>query len=203
MSGLGHAVAAFAGRRVLVMGDAMLDSYVRGRSERLSREAPVPIVELERQDDAPGGAANAAANLAALGADVRLLGVVGDDDEAHRLERSLEALGVECGALLRDAARVTLAKRRIMAAGQMLVRLDQGSRTELSAPVRSSVEERLSTLHEWADAILVSDYGYGVMDDAVIGMLGELGGRRRRLLIVDAKEPERFARLAPDAAEPN
>ena len=80
-------VDGFADLRVVVIGEAMLDSYLHGSAERLSREAPVPIVSLEHRDDAPGGAGNTAANVCSLGADVRLLSVLGTDDDGHRLRQ--------------------------------------------------------------------------------------------------------------------
>ena len=196
-------VDRFVGRRVLVVGDAMLDSYLVGDAERLSREAPVPIVAVERHEDAPGGAANAAANLAALGADIRLLSVVGDDPQGNRLRTALGERGVGVEAVIGDPNRDTLAKERVVAGGQMLVRLDRGSVTPMSTRTTAELCRRLEKLHGLCDGVLISDYGYGVAADALVGLLVELQEQERRLLVVDAKEPERFARLHPDATKPN
>src|SRR3954454_14577601 len=93
-------LAGFGDLRVLVVGEAMLDSYLHGAAERLSREAPVPIVALERRDDAPGGAANAAVNVSTLGASARLLSVVGRDGEEERLRDALAERGVDDAGLI-------------------------------------------------------------------------------------------------------
>ena len=196
-------VDRFAGCRVLVLGDAMLDTYVEGVAERLSREAPVPIVAVEREDDAPGGAANAAANLAALGADVRLVSAVGEDGAAERLRSALARRDVDVISLIGDPSRATLAKERVVVGGQILVRVDRGSVGPMTDTTIAELGRRLEALHDECDAVLVSDYGYGVMADRLIDLLARLQTRSRRVLVVDAKEPERFARLRPDAAKPN
>lgn len=116
----------FAGRSVLVVGDAMLDGYLEGTCGRVCAEAPVSVVNLCRSDLAPGGAANVAANLRALGAQPRLLAVTGDDAEADDMARSLDDSGVSRDHLVRRRGRRTLAKRRVVAAGQIVCRLDQG-----------------------------------------------------------------------------
>ena len=129
----------FRGLKVLVVGEAMLDTYLEGRTGRLCREAPVPIVDLDARRDAPGGAANAAVNAAALGANVHFLSVVGDDPEGAILGRELGARGVDPAGVLVDPARRTLAKHRVVAASQLLVRFDQGS----TGPVDPATERRL------------------------------------------------------------
>src|SRR4051794_35407982 len=116
----------FAGRQVLVIGEAMLDSYLDGSTGRLCREAPVPVVEVQRRTDAPGGAANTAVNVASLGGRVSFLSVVGDDTEGRILRQALEERGVGTQHLLVEPGRRTIAKHRVIAAGQMLVRFDQG-----------------------------------------------------------------------------
>src|SRR4051794_29075205 len=113
------------GKRVLVVGDVMLDEYLWGVVRRISPEAPVPVVELHRRSDAPGGAANAAANAAGLGCEVQLVGVVGEDEAGRRLLAALRARGVGMGGLLTDAGRPTTAKTRVIAHSQQVVRIDQ------------------------------------------------------------------------------
>jgi D-beta-D-heptose 7-phosphate kinase/D-beta-D-heptose 1-phosphate adenosyltransferase len=111
-------VDAFAGLRVVVVGDAMLDVYLRGPARRLSREAPVPVVSVERRAEAAGGAANVAVNLAALGAQVRFVGVVGRDDAGRRLRELLAAAGIDVEGVVVASERMTVAKRRVVAGGQ-------------------------------------------------------------------------------------
>src|SRR3954469_10978602 len=120
-------LAGFGDLRVLVIGEAMLDSYLHGAAERLSREAPVPIVALERRDDAPGGAANAAVNVSTLGASARLLSVVGRDGEEERLRDARAERGGDKAGLIPVVDRGTLAKQRVIAGEQILVRFDSGS----------------------------------------------------------------------------
>src|SRR3954471_15517530 len=100
-----HLIDAFAGARVLVIGDAMLDAYLIGTTNRVCREAPVPVVALAERRDVPGGAANTAANIAGLGGKVTFLSVIGDDLEGLRLRGALEACGVECGAIRAEEGR--------------------------------------------------------------------------------------------------
>ena len=117
----------FGGLRVLVVGEAMLDRYLEGSATRLCREAPVPVVELDHYTDAPGGAANTAANVAALGARTAFLSVTGEDAEGSALRAELAARGVETENVVATPGRRTIAKQRVVADGHLLVRFDQGS----------------------------------------------------------------------------
>ncbi len=130
-------VDGFAGQRVLVIGEAMLDRYLHGSADRLCREAPVPVVAIARRDDVPGGAANTAACVAALGADVAFLSVIGDDAEGEALRAALVARGVATGGVQVQPGRATLAKNRVVAAGQILVRFDSGDTADARAGGRS------------------------------------------------------------------
>lgn len=201
MTALPEIADRVGGLRVLVIGEAMLDSYLIGRAERLCREGPVPIVALEDREDAPGGAANAAANVQGLGGEVRFVSVIGDDPEGERLRRSLRAHGVSDELLVVEPGRHTLAKHRVLAGDQLLVRYDSGGTGELGD---ETLRRLVSVLErEWpeADAVLVSDYGYGVLSAAVIDALRRLRGDGP--LVVDAKDASRHRRLAPTAVKPN
>ncbi len=209
MSTLLDALDAAAGRRVVVIGEAMLDSYLEGRATKLSREAPVPVVVVDRRTDVPGGAANAAVNVRALGAQVELVSVVGDDEDGERLRRALRASRVDDRSMLLDPERRTLAKQRVVAGGQILVRVDTGSGAPLAAAVEDELIERVLEVGTGADAVLVSDYAYGVVGERVIAAVVELGRRARRagqrepVVVVDARDPARHARLRPTACKPN
>src|SRR5215218_799207 len=115
----------FDALNVLVIGDAMLDSYLAGAAGELCREAPVPIVKVAERVDMPGGAANTAVNVRSLGSHVTLLSVIGDDAEGHLLRRILADRGVATEHVLMHPERQTLAKQRVLAAEQLLVRFDQ------------------------------------------------------------------------------
>src|SRR4051794_12325823 len=193
----------FVGRRVLVLGEAMVDGYLTGVAERISREAPVPIVALESRVDAPGGAANAAVNLAALGARPALLSVVGADAAAERLRTALAATGVPDGDLLVASNRSTLAKERVLADGHMLVRLDTGTTSPVAGATERALIERLERAWCDAEAVIVSDYDYGVITPAVVAALAELARRDPRPLVVDARDPSRYRSLPVTAVKPN
>ena len=199
-------VAAFARLNVLVIGEAMLDSYLEGTTGRLCREAPVPIVALQARRDAPGGAANTAVNARGLGASVRFLSVVGADAEASRLLDSLEARGVapDPSDLLVDPDRQTLTKHRIVAASQLLVRFDQGTTAAIGLAVEDRLIARLEDLFAGLDALIVSDYGYGIMTPRVLAALGQLRrGHPRVVVVVDSKDLAAYRDLAPTAVKPN
>ena len=158
----------FSGVRVLVLGDVMLDHYISGRVRRISPEAPVPVACVRKRWTVPGGAANAARNLARLGVGVELVGLVGRDEAGEALRRELAAEGIGDG-LVYSAARGTTRKTRIIAQGQQLLRLDEEEivppRPEESALLREKVLERLPG----CGALVLSDYGKGVLLDGADG----------------------------------
>lgn len=193
----------FAGARVLVLGEAMLDSYLDGRAGALCREAPVPVVTLRGRDDAPGGAANAAANAACLGAQVDFLSVVGDDPEGDMLRASLLARGVPADHVLAQAGRRTLAKHRVRAEGQLLVRFDQGDTGPLDAATERELLARLRDTWPAADAVIVSDYGYGLVGRRAVKLLAELQGRAPRVLVADSKDLAALRGVGVTAVKPN
>ena len=200
---LPHILDRFADLRVVVIGDAMLDSYLHGQSTRLCREAPVPIVDVETRDDAPGGAANTAVNVACLGAGTTFLSVIGDDAEGHGLRRALEQHGVDTAHLLVDRTRRTLAKTRVQASAQMVVRYDQGSTDEVDAATERELIERLVELAPDCDVLIVSDYGYGVLTPKLIHTIGDVQRRLPRVLAVDAKNLGRYRNAVVTAVKPN
>src|SRR5436305_112802 len=203
MTALLDALAAMPGRRVLVVGEAMLDSYLHGHAERLSREAPVPVVALERRVDSPGGAANSAVNLRALGASVRLVSVIGRDDEADRLRSALLDRGVDDRDLIVAPDRRTLAKQRVLSGGQILVRYDSGTTDPIAADIEDDVIARVQDAATDVDAVLVSDYAYGVVGPRVDAALAVATRGRDVPVVVDARDPARHARLRPTATKPN
>jgi len=194
---------AFAGCRVLVIGEAMLDSYVRGTADRLSREAPVPIVTLRERVDAPGGGGNTAVNVAALGGRPMFVSACGHDADGDRLIAALEAYGVPTRDVLAGAERTTLAKERVLADGQMVVRLDSGSQAAVDAETEDELIKRLSAAHAVADAVIVSDYDYGIVTARILTVLAELQAARPLPLVVDARDPSRYRKLAITAVKPN
>ena len=193
----------FRGLRVVVVGEAMLDAYLEGGAARLSAEAPVPVVAVEERRHLPGGAANAAANVRALGAEVTLLSAVGDDREGRLLREALGAHGVGSGRLVVEPGRATQAKTRVVAAGQMLLRFDGGSTGPLGAEAEDAFLARLADAVRDADAIVVSDYGYGIVTPAVVAALADLQRRDERVLVVDSKDLRAYREAAVTAVKPN
>lgn len=153
---MSHSLSAlvdrFARLHVLVVGDAILDSYLDGDAGRLCREAPVPIVGVTGRRDAAGGAANTAANARHLGANVRLLSVVGDDAEGQLLRRRLESDGIDTALLMTVPTLQTLAKTRVLASGQMVVRFDQGRLQPIERHTENRLVDQLSAAFRAADA---------------------------------------------------
>ncbi len=147
--------------RLLVVGDVMLDRYWHGGTSRISPEAPVPVVKVEEADDRPGGAANVALNIAALGGRASLAGVVGDDDNAERLERALDAANVSTH-FQRSPEVPTITKLRVMSRNQQLIRLDFESPlwNVDTTPLGAQVEQALAE----ADVVILSDYGKGSLN---------------------------------------
>jgi D-beta-D-heptose 7-phosphate kinase/D-beta-D-heptose 1-phosphate adenosyltransferase len=160
---LRNVVARFESRRIAVLGDLMLDRYLWGRVDRISPEAPVPVVEIERETFSLGGAGNVAANLSHLGARPVLFALVGADREGEQLGEALAARGVESRDLIRDAGRPTTVKTRIVAHSQQVVRADRESRAEVAGEPLARLLAAIQRGVPECEALVVSDYGKGVI----------------------------------------
>ena len=176
-SSIAHLLPRFSGVPVVLMGDLVLDEFAYGEIARVSREAPVLILEYTESRFAPGGGANAAANLAAMGADVRVVGRIGHDDAGRSLLALLEERGIDRSGIVRDPAYRTPVKTRILAgsahtAKQQIVRIDKGSMAQPLTPgARRTLLARFRRRARGAAALLVADYGFGaaspdIFDDA-------------------------------------
>jgi D-beta-D-heptose 7-phosphate kinase/D-beta-D-heptose 1-phosphate adenosyltransferase len=196
-------VEGFGDVSVVVLGDAMLDVYLEGKAEKLSREGPVPVVRLDGRSDLPGGAANAAVNVAALGARVRLVSVTGRDLAGERLRMSLEESGVETDCLVARNDRRTLSLNRVFSENQLLVRFDDGSTGALEPEAEGVLVERLELALAEADAVVLSDYGHGVVSRRVLDVLAEYQENSPLVLVVDSKQPAEYRQLRPTAVKPN
>jgi D-beta-D-heptose 7-phosphate kinase/D-beta-D-heptose 1-phosphate adenosyltransferase len=172
---------------VLVVGDVMLDRFVHGSVERISPEAPIPVVSVERSIDMPGGAANVARNIAALGAHAILVGVVGEDSWAQDLRMQLASSPTIDVHLVRDASRPTTVKTRYVADGQQVMRADRESRAPLCAGVERRLLDGLLAVLDRASVIVLSDYAKGVLSDSVTRAIIETARRAKKTIIVDPK----------------
>lgn len=180
-------LGALRGRKVLVVGDLMLDAYLEGSVERISPEAPVPVLEKKSLHHRLGGSANVGLNLARWGADVRLAGVVGADEGAKLFLDACAAEGIGTAAVTVDRDRPTAVKTRVTAGRQQLLRIDEESR----APLRSATVDALNAAvtSAWSDldAVIVSDYGKGVVTPPTWGTVRALRERKALPLVVDPK----------------
>ena len=188
LSALQSVTARFAGRRILVLGDLMLDRYLWGRVERISPEAPVPVVEIERETFSLGGAGNVAANLTALGAEPVLVGAVGEDEDAARLMEALARRGVDTAGVVRDGGRPTTVKTRIIAHAQQVVRADRESRADLAGAALDALGARAQDAIASCQAMIVSDYGKGVITRALLERVLGPARKRKLAVCVDPKE---------------
>jgi rfaE bifunctional protein kinase chain/domain len=180
-------VAAFPGKRILVIGDVMLDEFIWGEVRRISPEAPVPVVEARRRTYMPGGAGNAAANVVSLGGQALLGGVVGLDHHATKLSEALQQNGIETMGLVVDESRPTTTKTRIVAHNQQVVRVDCEERVPLPARLEGALLQWAETCIGRADACILSDYDKGVVSTRLATEFMHLARRAGRPVVVDPK----------------
>jgi rfaE bifunctional protein kinase chain/domain len=183
-------VPKLAGHHVLVVGDVILDEYLIGRTDRLSREAPIPVLEFERREYIPGGAANPSMNIAALGSHVLQVGIVGDDGDAVTLRDILQAKGIDPAGLLTDPSRHTTTKTRIMAHmglrfPQQVARMDRIDRHPINGDVEQQIVANLKS--PMPDAVMVSDYLTGLLTTEVVAAVRETSQSRQILATADAQ----------------
>jgi rfaE bifunctional protein kinase chain/domain len=188
---------------VAVIGDVMLDRYLIGDAERISPEAPVPVVMVDEERVLPGGAANVAANVAALGADVDLVGAIGDDGAGTALRQALEALGISPAGLITVSGRPTTTKTRIVARGQQVARIDREVTNPLPERPRDLI---LATAHaaiSRTQVVLIEDYDKGTIDATAAGDLVAAGRAHAVPVVVDPKLRNFFAYSGATVFKPN
>jgi D-glycero-beta-D-manno-heptose-7-phosphate kinase len=192
-----------AGAPLLVIGDLMVDRFIRGAVHRLSPEAPVPVVDVQEERSMPGGAGNVASNIAALGGNVSLISVIGPDADGDHLLSSLRERRVSVDDIVRDDARPTILKTRIIAGHQQVVRFDRENRAPLSHEVLGRLLARTKALLPKVKGVIVSDYGKGVVSTALLKTLLPLARRLKKFVTVDPKV-EHFQRYrGVDCITPN
>ncbi|MFN8663365.1 MAG: D-glycero-beta-D-manno-heptose 1-phosphate adenylyltransferase [Thermomicrobiales bacterium] len=203
LSSATETVQGFTGLRALVIGDAMLDTWMEGEAIRLCKEAPVPVVREVSTTHCPGGAANTAVNLAALGAEVTYVAFIGRDQSAQHLRDAFRAAGIDDQQLIEDPGVSTLHKVRVIASGQYVVRFDEGSTDGVATSSRLHMLERIAELYAESDLVVVSDYCHGAISDDVITLLGELQESQPTVLVIDSKTIARFANCPATMVTPN
>lgn len=185
-------VRLFPQRKVVVVGDLVADQFLYGQISRVSREAPVLILHYERTETMPGGAANCALNLAALDGRASLVGFVGEDEAGKALLDKLGGAGVECGGVVTVPQGRTTTKVRVLAGQvhstrQQVIRIDYESETPVEPQLREQLRARLRQELAVADAVIISDYNYGVADDETVALLREATQERRIPVLVDSR----------------
>jgi rfaE bifunctional protein kinase chain/domain len=199
-------INSFEGKNVVVFGDVMLDHFIRGRVERISPEAPVPVLKVTGETFLPGAAGNVAVNLAGLGAKVTLVSVAGKDTAAGRLLKTLSDKGVDTSKIAIDKKRPTTEKVRIIAEHQQAIRFDRENSDPLAISICLQCRNNLKSLIDKARVVVLSDYGKGVLSHRNIEKVISLCNRRKVPLTVDP-EIENFTKyrgvtcITPNTAE--
>jgi D-beta-D-heptose 7-phosphate kinase/D-beta-D-heptose 1-phosphate adenosyltransferase len=173
--------------KILVVGDVMLDQFIWGGVSRISPEAPVPVLDFERESFMPGGAANVARNLTALKVPTELFGAIGSDDAARQLKKLLDEHNIGCNGLVENSARHTSVKTRVVAHKQQIVRIDRETRDGLDAKLTGSLLAEVKSQLAKADAVIVGDYGKGVVTQPLLNEIQTLCRERGVWLSFDPK----------------
>lgn len=178
-----------AGTPILVVGDLLLDRYTWGKVERISPEAPVPVVQVVKMEDRLGGAGNVVRNLVNIGVNVSVVGLIGDDSDGRAMMELFEKAGADASGVLVDPARPTVLKSRVIAATQQVVRVDRETLDPASAEISKQLSDLVKSRLSSANAVILSDYGKSAVTPEVISTLtaayesGELGLDSRPLFV--------------------
>ncbi|MGB3242074.1 MAG: D-glycero-beta-D-manno-heptose-7-phosphate kinase [Candidatus Omnitrophota bacterium] len=186
-------VKEFADKKIMVVGDLILDRYVWGKVSRISPEAPVPVLLIDKEDSyVPGGGSNVASNLAELGTEVFLVGAVGKDKNADRLKGELKKRRINIDGVFQDAKRQTILKTRVMAYHhpyhQQVVRVDREDGHDISDNLSGKIIDYIKKKIRDVDALIVEDYGKGLMTSSLLEKIIDVAGKNKKIISVDPKE---------------
>ena len=193
----------FAGRRILVVGDLMLDEFIWGRVSRISPEAPVPVVNVTGESLYPGGAANVARNLRELAAETSVLGLVGCDPQGRTLIELLQTAGIGTEGVLQDPAASTIVKTRVIARNQQVVRVDRERKTALAPEQFTHACRHLERAIEKVEGIVVADYGKGLLTQPLADEICRLARQHGKILAVDPHPHTSLGWRGATAIKPN
>jgi len=177
----------FNSTRVLVLGDVILDEYIFGKVNRISPEAPVPVVEEESRSLLPGGAAYVASHISNLGGKAHLISVVGNDLHGEKVSRELSLKGISSFGLIKDNARPTILKTRIIAQHQQIVRIDSENKAHVNSGIVRQLLAKAEALIDEVDVVIISDYGKGVVIPSVFNEIIKLAKKKKKKIAVDPK----------------
>ena len=194
----------FNGKRILVIGDVMIDAYLRGKVNRVSPEAPVPIVSLEKEEDRLGGAANVAINLVSMGAKPIICSVVGDDAQAVTLQELLKTAAVSAEGLVCSSNRITTVKTRIIGNNQQLLRIDSEQTHAISQEEEAALIQKIKALIDTGvDGIIFEDYNKGVLTENCISQIIAYANANKVITAVDPKKENFLAYKNVTLFKPN
>ena len=177
----------FKDKKILVVGDLILDKYIWGEVDRISPEAPIPVIDVTHENDVAGGAANTAHNIAALGGKAVLIGVVGNDHNKEVLFNELKKQRVEIAYIVTDKKRPTTHKTRVIAQSQHLVRIDDENKQPVDGELTRTLVKNIKKIIEKVEIVVVSDYAKGVVTQQLMHELAALCQHDNKKLIVDPK----------------
>ena len=201
--GIDHIFEEFNNLKVLVVGDVMLDSYVWGKVERISPEAPVPVVHVNKREYRLGGAGNVLLNVQALGAEAIVCTVIGNDGPADMLENSLKQKGLNCDGLIRSDERITTIKERIIAGTQQVVRVDTETDRPISPKEADLLIEKVTQLLPLCHVVIFEDYDKGVLTAETIEAITSLANAHNVPTVVDPKKRNFLSYLNTTLFKPN
>ena len=205
MNHLEKIIKKFSGLRIAVIGDVMLDRYLHGYVERISPEAPVPVVLLNKKEDRPGGAANVALNLKSLGVTPLLFSVIGKDEDGKKLIELLKVGGIDSTNILQSKNRITTSKTRILSKNHQMIRFDEEQQNDISDyegdKLYSIIAKEISA--KKIDAIIIEDYNKGVLTESLIEVLMNLFESKKIQVLVDPKKNNFFCYSGATVFKPN
>ncbi|MGL5000492.1 MAG: D-glycero-beta-D-manno-heptose-7-phosphate kinase [Cetobacterium sp.] len=194
---------SFENLKVAVVGDMMLDDYLIGSVERISPEAPVPVVSIKKERFVLGGAANVVNNLSTLGAQAVCFGVIGEDFDGDRLIKELEKKGIETSGVVKSEERPTIVKRRIISGNQQLLRLDWEDPRPISSALEDNLLKHIENKIDGLDAIILSDYDKGLLTPRVVKKIISLCKEKNIIVTVDPKPKNALNYIGATSMTPN
>lgn len=196
-------IKGVAKQKAIIFGDMMLDSYLWGKVQRISPEAPVPVIEIEKEEYRPGGAANVALNITALGAKAYPIGIIGEDESARSLKKLFTDQNIETDGLIIDKTRKTTTKTRIGAANQQIVRIDIEDLHHPCGDVEKLIIAQLEKRVPQVGLLIVEDYNKGLFSEKIIAKMLELCKKHNVIVAVDPKQKNFFSYRGVDIFKPN
>ncbi|KAF0132877.1 MAG: D-beta-D-heptose 7-phosphate kinase / D-beta-D-heptose 1-phosphate adenosyltransferase [Candidatus Saganbacteria bacterium] len=196
-------IPLFADKKIMVIGDLMLDEHIWSNVSRISPEAPVAIAEVIKISHVPGGCGNVAANVIALSGNPYLVGIIGKDSSAEKLQKALRSLGISTSFLISSPSRPTILKSRVIAASQHIVRVDREEKSDIDEVLANKIFQKVENLIPTMDAVILSDYGKGVASDTSCLKIIKLARKFKKTILVDPKGSNFLKYKEADILTPN